>query len=151
MNTAEFQQLLVRSSLSMMAVDGNIHESEIAALKKFTSESLYFSGLDLDPVLERFSNNVRLEGKKVINEFLEDLRAIKLSDQQERVLYDVLVKVLEADSKIEDDELHFLGLIRARLGTSQTTLATYFPSKIRYFMDVEKLSNDTFDKEISIS
>lgn len=148
MNTAEFQHLLVRSSLSMMAVDGNIHDSEIAALKEYTSESLYFSGLDLDPLLDRFSKDIKLGGKKVINEFLEDLRLIKLSKQQERVLYEVLVRVLEADTKIEENELHFLGLIRARLGTLQTTLAAHFPSKIKYFIDVEKLRNATFDKEI---
>ena len=51
MNSTDFQKLLYRSAVSVMAVDGEIHETEIEEIKAIARETAYFLDFDYEKEL----------------------------------------------------------------------------------------------------
>ena len=64
------------------------------------------------------------------------------------LLIEVLLKIIQADTKVEENELRFLHLAKSKLKTDEQTLIVKFPHQIDYLIDFnnyglhEEFTND---------
>ena len=90
MKAHDFQKLLFKSAVSIMAADGEIHETELAELKTLVSESAYFLDFEFDAALKENLTVIKSDGKNSINSFLKDLSISDLNKHQQFILVEVL-------------------------------------------------------------
>uniref|UniRef100_UPI0023F24717 hypothetical protein n=1 Tax=Flavobacterium filum TaxID=370974 RepID=UPI0023F24717 len=115
MKNSEFKDFLFKSAVIAMACDGNIAEEEIAEIKNIVLNEIYFMGYEMDTPLQKNIDNIKLNGRNAVNQFLQEITSNDLNEHQELLLIEVLLKIILADTKIEENELRFLHLAKSRL------------------------------------
>lgn len=152
MKTEAFQNLLLKSAISVMACDGSIDESEIAEIKNMANNEIYFMGFDIEEPFEKSLNYIKQKGKKAINEYLNELSQLNLNEKQELLLIEVLIRTIESDNEIEASEVKFLQLVKSKLGISEETIITQFPKQMNYLIDFENYGlHQEFTDEIEFA
>lgn len=152
MKTEEFQNLLLKSAISVMACDGSIDESEISEIKNMADNEIYFMGFDIEEHFETSLNYIKQNGKQAINEYLNELSQLKLNEKQELLLLEVLIRTIESDNKIEGNEVKFIQMVKAKLNVSEETIIIQFPKQINYLIDFHNYGlHEEFTDEIKFS
>lgn len=152
MKTEAFQNLLLKSAIFVMACDGSIDESEIAEIKNMADNEIYFMGFDIEEPFEKSLNYIKQNGKKAINEYLNELSQLNLNEKQELLLIEVLIRTIESDNKIESSEVKFLQLVKSKLDISEETIITQFPKQMNYLIDFENYGlHEEFTDEIEFA
>lgn len=152
MKPTEFQELLFQSAVSMMAIDGIIHDHEKEELLNIVKKTPYFFDFEFNDHLDNNLILLKKEGKDAINNLLDTISGSELNEKQELILIEVLLKIIEADDNISNDEVKFLHLIKSRLKTTEETLISRFPRQIEYLFDFNNFSKLlTFDSELKIN
>ena len=152
MKTEAFQNLLLKSAISVMACDGSIDESEIVEIKNMADNEIYFMGYDIEEPFETILSYIKQNGKKAINEYLNELDQLNLNEKQELLLIEVLIRTIESDNKIEDSEIKFLQMIKSKLGISEETIITQFPKQMKYLIDFQNYGlQEEFTDEIEFT
>jgi uncharacterized tellurite resistance protein B-like protein len=151
MKTNDFQKLLFQSAVSAMAVDGEIHDKEIEEIKSLVKSTAYFLDFNFEKELEDNINNIKKNGKEAINQYLLLLSGTQLNEKQEIILIEVLLRMIEADKKYEDNEVKFLQMVKSKLKTSEEVLVMKFPKQVDHLMDFNNYgTNSSFDSDITI-
>ena len=135
MKTNDFQTFLLKSAVTAMACDGRIDDSEIKEIKNMAKNEVYFMGFDIDQLLQDYLDYITTNGTKAVNEYLNELALANLNPGQELILVEVLINTIEADRKIEDNEIKFLQLVKSKLNTTEQTIITKFPKQMNYLID----------------
>lgn len=152
MKTEAFQNLLLKSAISVMACDGSIDESEIEEIKNMADNEIYFMGYDIEEPFETSLSYIKQNGKKAINEYLNELNQLNLSEKQELLLIEVLIRTIESDNKIEDSEVKFLQMVKSKLGISEEIIITQFPKQMKYLIDFHNYGlHEEFTDEIEFT
>jgi uncharacterized tellurite resistance protein B-like protein len=151
MKQEDFRKVLFKSAVSVMAVDGEIHEDEISEIKSIATSTAYFLDFEFESDLNDIISDIRKRGKESINDLLGQLGVANLNPTQEIILMEVLIRMVEADNKIDPSEIKFLNLVRATLKTTEEELITKFPKQINYLLDKANYgTGGSFDNEINI-
>jgi uncharacterized tellurite resistance protein B-like protein len=135
MKTEAFQNLLLKSAVSVIACDGSIEESEISEIRNMAENEIYFMGYDFEEPLEETLKSIREKGSTAINDYLKEVAAANLNDNQELLLIEVLIRAIESDEKVEPNEIKFLQMVKSKLKTSEETIITKFPKQMNYLID----------------
>lgn len=152
MKTEAFQNLLLKSAISVMACDGTIDISEIEEIKNMASNEIYFMGFDIEEPFEKNLNYIKQNGKQAINEYLQELSLLSLNEKQELLLIEVLIRTIESDNKIEDSEVKFLQLVKSKLSITEETIITQFPKQMKYLIDFKNYGlHQEFTDEIDFT
>lgn len=152
MKTIDFQNFLLKSAIAVMACDGSIDNKEITEIKNMVANEIYFMGFDYEKPFETNLNYLKSNGKKAINEYLSELSSLSLNDKQELRLIEVLIRTIDADNKIENNEIKFLQLVKSRLKVSEETIITQFPKQMNYLIDFNNYGlSKEFTEEINLS
>lgn len=137
MKNKDFKQMLFKGAFSVMACDGEVHETEIAEMKEMLSNSPYFEGLDHVAELEAAFDDVKVNGSKSIERFLTTLENANLNERQEFQLIEVLCRIVMADSKVDDSELHFLHNVKTKLKKfTDVKIIINFPRHVDLLIDI---------------
>lgn len=151
MRTNDFQKLLFQSAVSAMAVDGEIHDKEIEEIKSIVKSTAYFLDFEFEKELNENINNIKKHGKEAINQYLLLLSSSQLNENQEVILIEVLLRMMEADNKIEDNEVKFLHMVKSKLKISAVDLVVKFPKQVDYLMDFSNFGSiSSFENDITI-
>lgn len=151
MKNSEFKDFLFRSAVIAMACDGNIAEEEINEIKNIVANEIYFMGYEFEEPLQKNIETIKINGKNAVNQFLQEITTKDLSEHQELLLIEVLLKIIQADSKVEENELKFLHLAKSKLKTDEQTLIVKFPHQIDYLMDFNNYGlHEEFTSDISL-
>ena len=151
MKNTEFKSFLFKSAVMAMACDGDIAEAEISEIRNIVANEIYFMDYDFEEPLKLNTENIKLNGKNAINQYLQEIVTCNLNDHQEILLIEVLLRMILADGKIDDNELKFLQLAKSKLKTDEQTLIMKFPHQIDYLVDLNNYgSHKEFTNEISI-
>jgi uncharacterized tellurite resistance protein B-like protein len=146
MKPAEFQKFLFRSAVTTIAVDGEIHNSEIEEIKLLVNSTAYFLDFEYEHVLKEITTDINSKGKKSVNEYLISLAESELSEQQKIILIDVILRMIEADKSVHPNEIQFLHLVKAKIKISEELLLIKFPRQIDYLLEKNDYGeNDIFD------
>jgi len=152
MKTEAFQNLLLKSAISVMACDGSIDESEIAEIKNMADNEIYFMGYDIEEPFETILSYIKQNGKKAINEYLNELDQLNLNEKQELLLIEVLIRTIESDNKIEASEMKFLQMVKSKLEILEETIITQFPKQMKYLIDFQNYGlHEEFTDEIEFT
>ncbi|MCB0751501.1 MAG: TerB family tellurite resistance protein [Ignavibacteriae bacterium] len=152
MKPTEFQKFLFQSAVSAMAIDGEIHNSEVEEIETIVKHTAYFLDLDFDTELEANISNIKANGKDAINHYLQSFSNLDLSEKQEVILIEILLRIIEADQRIERNEIQFLQMVKSKLKTSEETLIMKFPKQVNYLIDFNNYgSQSIFDTEVLLS
>lgn len=135
MKNQDFKDFLFKSAVMAMACDGDIAEAEIEEIKSIVANEIYFMGYDFDEPLKNNIENIKANGKGAINQYLQEIGTNNLNEQQEILLIEVLLRIIEADNDVQNTELKFLQLAKAKLKIDEQTLIVKFPKQIDYLLD----------------
>ena len=151
MKNTDFKTFLFKSAVMAMACDGDIAEEEINEIKNIVANEIYFMGYDFEEPLKSNIENIKVNGKNAINQYLQEIVTNDLNEHQEILLVEVLLRMIQADTKVEESELKFLQMAKSKLKTDEQTLIVKFPHQIDYLMDFNNYGqNEEFTTEISI-
>lgn len=148
MKNSEFKDFLFKSAVIAMACDGDIAEEEINEIKTIVANEIYFMGYEFEEPLQKNIEAIKINGKNAVNQFLQEITNNDLNEHQELLLIEVLLKIIQADTKVEENELRFLHLAKSKLKTDEQTLIIKFPHHIDYLIDFnnyglhEEFTND---------
>src|SRR5690606_23958133 len=115
----EFQKFLFQSAVTMMACDGSIEEKEINEIKNIVENEIYFIGYDYEQPLRDNIDYIKTDANRAINQYLNNLSSISLSEKQELLLIEVLLRIIESDKRVEKNEVKFLQMIKSKLKTNE--------------------------------
>jgi len=150
MKNQDFKNFLFKSAVMAMACDGNIAEKEINEIKALVANEIYFMDYDFEEPLKKNIDNIKVNGTKAINEYLKEILTHNLNEHQELLVIEVLLRMIEADNKIEVREIKFLQMAKSKLKTDEQTLIIKFPKQINYLIDFNNYgSHEEFTHEIS--
>lgn len=141
-----FKKILFKTAFCCMICDGNIDDNEIAELKKMNTETTYFGNIDLSDDLELLLLDFKQKNVKVINELFNELRELKLNPIQELLLLEVVLRMIYADKRIDDNERRFIRLLRGRLSVYDEILRDRFGNEELLFDNSNK--TEIIDSEI---
>jgi uncharacterized tellurite resistance protein B-like protein len=151
MKNSEFKDFLFKSAVIAMACDGNIAEEEICEIKNLVANEIFFMGFEFEGPLQKNVEAIRKNGRNAVNHFLQELAISDLNENQELLLIEVLLKVIQADAKVEENELRFLHLVKSKLKTDEQTLIVKFSHQIENLLDFNNYGlHEEFTNEISI-
>jgi len=151
MKNQDFKHFLFKSAVMAMACDGEIAESEIEEIKSIVANEIYFIGYDLEEQLKSNIDNIKANGKNAVNQYLQEIVSSDLSQHQEVLLIEVLLRMIEADDVVLESEIKFLQMAKSKLKIDEQTLIVKFPKQIDYLMDFNNYGlHEEFTDEISI-
>jgi uncharacterized tellurite resistance protein B-like protein len=134
-----------------MACDGDIADEEINEIKNIVANEIYFMGYDIEEPLKSNIENIKVNGKNAINQYLQEIVTNELHEHQEILLIEVILRMIHADNKIEDSELKFLHIVKSKLKIDEHTLIIKFPNEIDILIDINNYGlNKEFSNEIFI-
>ena len=135
MKNLDFKEFLFKSAFMAMASDGNIDDLEIRELESIVANEIYFMEYDYEEALKKNVQIVKQSGRSAINDYLNEISKNDLNEHQELLLIEVLLRIIKADSKIEESELEFLHLAKSKLKIDEQSLIVKFPHHIEYLLD----------------
>ncbi|MBI9073350.1 MAG: TerB family tellurite resistance protein [Melioribacteraceae bacterium] len=126
MDKDEFKKLLFKVAFCTMACDGHIDDREVEEMKIMDKSTSYFESIDLSEELEILLADLGSKGIKVIDELFTTLRETKLNIIQELLVLEVALRIIYADEKYDDNEIHFLKFLRSKLELHDETIVDRF-------------------------
>ena len=118
-----------------MACDGDISDEEVNEIKNIVANEIYFMGYDFEEPLKSNIENIKANGKGTINLYLQEIGTNNLTEHQEILLIEVLLRIIEADNNVQTSELKFLQMAKAKLKVDEQTLIVKFPKQIDHLLD----------------
>ena len=150
MKNVGFKSFLFKSAVMAMACDGDITEEEISEIKNMVANEIYFMGYDFEESLKDNIEYIKMNGKDAINQYIQEILTNNLNEHQEILLIEVILRIILADSKVEESELKFLQIAKSKLKTDEQTLIVNFPQHIDYLMDFNNYGlHEEFTQELS--
>lgn len=134
MEKLEFKQILFKTAFCCMACDGHIDDREIKELKVMDKNTTYFEDVDLSKELEHLISQFGSKGKKTVEELFQQLRDTDLNTVQELLLLEVALRIINADERIDDNEVKFIHFIRSKLKVHDETILDRF-GKVEFLFD----------------
>ena len=116
MNTSEFRRLLLSSAFHAMACDGEVHEKEVREIHELSKGSSYFAELDLDLELKRLSDDLKESTRNSFRNYFGELRDSHLETLEQFQLVEVVLRVVYADKRIDENERLFMRKIISTMG-----------------------------------
>lgn len=150
MKNLDFRKILFKGAFSVMGCDGEIAESEVLEMKEMLYNSPYFEGLDHETELKNAFDDMKNNGIVSIENFFTLLKISELSEMQEFQLVEVLIRMVMADNRIDESELHFLHQVKTTLKKlTDDKIIINFPQHINLLLNLIDYQDDSFRKNMS--
>ena len=91
----------------------------------------------MDSYFETGLRYIKQNGKKAVNEYLSELSQLNLNEKQALILVEVLIRTIESDNRIEDNEVKFLQMVKSKLDISEEIIIIQFPKQMNYLIDFQ--------------
>ena len=146
MKMSVIQPLLLKAAVNLIACDGSIDDIELQELRNIADNEIFFSEFSYEDLLQEFVQDVRTRGKASLNSFLSELESSDIKERQKFILLEVLIRIMEADNKIETNELKFIQLVKNKLNLDEEAIIMQFPDKLEFLLENE---NDKIHSEFT--
>jgi uncharacterized tellurite resistance protein B-like protein len=91
-----------------VACDGEIHELEIKEIKRIEETTPYFGDLNVDEELKTLTASLKEKGRIFFSEYFQDLEKQDIDDIQKLLLFEVVLRMVYADQRVDVNEVRFL-------------------------------------------
>lgn len=153
MDKIEFKKLLFRVAFCIMACDGSIDDQEIEELKLMNKDDSIFEGVDMSEELQNLVDEINLKGVKVVEDLFIGLRTTDYNFIQELNILEVALRIMDADSRQDENEIKFIHLLRSKLNLSDEMIFDKFgkvdiltPNEYSTNIITSKTDNEFIDK-----
>lgn len=126
MKQQDFQKLLLETVICSIACDGDIDDREVAELHKMVSHAQYFKGFNGHVSLEDMVQSVKSDGRSFLKAYFELLENTDLSPVQELLVLEVVLRIIQADGRLDDNEITFLKLVRSSFSVHDQIITQRF-------------------------
>lgn len=126
MDKIEFKKLLFDIACSAMACDYDIDDREIRELKHIEKSTTYFEDIDLSRKLDRFVGNFKENPEETIKNIIGKLKESFLNPVEEMLVLEIVLRLVYADTKIEQREINFIQSIRSCLSIDDEIITERF-------------------------
>tara|TARA_B110001454_G_scaffold135261_1_gene125848 strand:- start:709 stop:1242 length:534 start_codon:yes stop_codon:yes gene_type:complete len=126
MEKTNFKKMLFDIACSAVACDGHIDEREIEELKRIAKSTTYFKDINLSKKLEIFVEGFKNNPDSTIEKILNKLKASILNPVEEMLILEIVLRLIYADVRIDENEITFLQSIRSRLSIDDELLTERF-------------------------
>jgi uncharacterized tellurite resistance protein B-like protein len=130
-----FQKLLLQSGVFAMACDGDIHPDEVKLLKDMAATNAHFKKFNHEQELASCVELLQSDPKGSIVRFFADLEKRTLTEDQMKVMADLVVQVVEADDVIMEEELHYLLRLQESLKLTDQQFVALCPAHAQESID----------------
>ncbi len=113
MEQKELQKLLLETIVCSIACDGDIDDREIEEMHKMINHASYFREFKVDDLLDEMIQSVRSDGRAFLGSYFKQLKQSELSPMQELLVLEVVLRIIRADEKLDENEIAFLKLVRS--------------------------------------
>ncbi len=138
----ETQELLLKTAFCCMACDGEFANEEVALLAKMIKETKLFGEINVQELTEQYVEQINLQGSSFLSQYLRELKDTSLTPDEQLTLVKIAIKTIEADNKIQYQEISFFKKIRKLLSVSDEDIKGLFQDKeqIELYLlpDIEK-------------
>ena len=114
MEEMKFEKLLFNTAVCVMACDGEIHDNEIQELKLIAKNTPYFKNLDYQSELDTIMKNIK-NNTNIMKQYFEEIKAAELSPVQELLILEVVLRMMYADNRIDENEVKLIRIIKSYL------------------------------------
>ena len=128
METNNFKKLLLRSAFHCMTCDGEIHEKELEVIYSLSNESKYFLELEIKKEIDSLTQELKESTRGSFLKYFDNLRSYNLDTLEQFQVIEVVLRIIYADKKIDDNEVLFLKKIISSLGILPEMLQQRFGS-----------------------
>ena len=97
-----------------MACDGELHDKELAEIKSIAEGSIYFDGMDYEKEIGSLIDNFKSHGITSVTNFYKTLETTEFENTEEQHLLEVLIRIVEADDRVDENEVKFISKVRAK-------------------------------------
>lgn len=139
MENLEFKKILFKTAFCVMACDGHIDDLEIEEMRKIDTNTSYFKNVDLSDELNELIEEIKTKGKTIVLDLFQTLRTTKLTMVQELLIIEVAFRIINADNKVDENEIKFFNLLRSKLEVDNEILRDRFGN-------IPYLSNMNYNK-----
>ena len=125
-------KLLLKTAFACMVCDGDIDDSEVKQIKDFHSKNRAFGEIILEKEIDKLIESTNNDSNLFIRTYFEELSNAELSKKDELKIIETAIKVIEADEKIEYNEIRFFKIIRSKLKISNEEILKLYPALEEY-------------------
>jgi uncharacterized tellurite resistance protein B-like protein len=124
----DYRKLLLSAAFHAMTCDGELHQDELDSIRTLSEKSKIFAELDLNSELKRLSEELQQSTRESFRKFFSEVQSanLELSDQIQVV--EVVIRVVYADGRIDENEIMYLNKIISILGILPELLEQRFGS-----------------------
>lgn len=122
-------QIYLKTVFCCMACDGEIAPEEVQLATSIWADSGEGGGNEISATLGAWAAEIRTLGKQFLENYLRELAAAELSDEEQMRVVDLAFKTIEADKNIAYAEVKFFKKIRSRLKLSDEAILEKYPDK----------------------
>ncbi|UXP32981.1 TerB family tellurite resistance protein [Reichenbachiella agarivorans] len=141
-----FPSIAFKTAFSFMTCDGHIDENEVALIRKIASESELFGNINVDEELEFLIEVINQMGMGFLKDYFKVLKNATLSQEQELTLVQVAMDTLNADAKIDYNEMKFFRIFRTMMTISDDQIRQRIPSISEEFLETDIFSKAYLDQ-----
>ena len=121
-----FNKQMLQTAFCVMACDGEIHELEIQEIQEIGASTPYFGDLEVKLGIETLLTELKSKGRAFFSDYFEDLEKQDIDDIQKLLLFEVALRIVYADKKVDENEVRVLRALKKRLGLMEELILDRF-------------------------
>lgn len=123
-----------------MTCDGELHQDELDSIRSLSEKSKIFADLDLNTEWTRLSVELLQGTRESFRKFFSELQSANLELSNQMQLVEVVIRVVYADGRIDENEILYLNKIISILGILPEMLEQRF-SSIKKLLGLSELQS----------
>lgn len=123
------KELYLKTVFCCIACDGEIVAEEISMVREMCTQDQLFADMDANKYINTWIEEINKQGRRFLQNYLNEISMIDLSDMEQQLLVSLALKAIEADNRIEFSEVKFFKKIRSRLSISDEEILGEHPDK----------------------
>lgn len=115
MEDIQFQKFLLETAVCSMACDGDIDAREVVELQEIIKYTQYFKDINISEYLVTFFQEIKSESHVLLERYFKNIENANLSYVQELLVLEIILRIIYADERFDENEIRFLKLLRSKL------------------------------------
>ncbi len=145
MEEKNFNYFLLKTAFAVMACDGDIDKKEIEKIKSLAKNENFFGDINIAEELSRMLSELKKKGKKFFQDYFSQIEKSEFSKDEELKIVEISIAIINADEKVEYNEIKFFKVIRSSLKLSNEEILEKMP-EIEEFLEDDILSKSYISK-----
>lgn len=130
----ETKELYLKTLFCCCACDGEIAQKEISLIKEIINTTSMLKEMDVESCLNSYVEKINQHGKAFLNDYLDELSNLRLTEEEQITLVELAINMIEADNQVVYSEIKFFKKIRSYLSITDEYILNRLPDKGDYLL-----------------